>query len=110
MLVLKYTPTNNFDSETLEVTDESLISSAEIASEDDIESTLGSDNVRVSLWDKDEYDAMQEKMALEWESNRKREYNALNQFEMMYDDKVNSTNTWVEKIQAIKTKYPKPAE
>jgi len=27
---------------------------------------------------------------------------------MMYDDKVNNTNTWVEKIQAIKAKYPKP--
>jgi len=110
MLVLKYTPTNNFDSETGIVTDESLITSVEIASEDDIESTLGSDNVRVSLWDKDEYDAMQEKMALEWESNRKREYNALNQFEMIYDDKINNTNTWVEKIQAIKAKYPKEAE
>lgn len=29
------------------------------------------------------------------------------QLGMMYDDKVNGTNTWVEAIAAIKAKYPK---
>ena len=39
---------------------------------------------------------------------RKAEYSKLNQMEMMYDDKVNGTDTWGEAIQAIKEKYPKP--
>jgi len=39
---------------------------------------------------------------------RKAEYAKLNQMEMMYDDKVNGTDTWGEAIQAIKEKYPKP--
>ena len=48
----------------------------------------------------------------EWDSqeyarNRKAEYDALNQFEMQYDDEVNGTTTWKDAIVAIKTKYPK---
>ena len=39
--------------------------------------------------------------------NRKLEYDALNQLEMQYDDEVNSTTTWKNAIEAIKTKYPK---
>ena len=39
--------------------------------------------------------------------NRKAEYDALNQFEMQYDDKVNSSTTWDDAIEDIKTKYPK---
>ena len=39
---------------------------------------------------------------------RKEEYNNLPQFEMIYDDKVNETNYWVEAIQAIKKTFPKP--
>ena len=45
--------------------------------------------------------------AQEYARNRKLEYDALNQFEMQYDDKVNSTTTWDDAIEDIKTKYPK---
>ena len=44
----------------------------------------------------------------EYARNRKVEYDALNQFEMQYDDEVNSTTTWKDAIAAIKAKYPKP--
>ena len=43
----------------------------------------------------------------EYARNRKEEYDALNQLEMQYDDEVNSTTTWKNAIEAIKTKYPK---
>jgi hypothetical protein len=49
-----------------------------------------------------EYDAQ------EYARNRKSEYNALNQFELMTDDAANSTTTHADAIAAIKTKYPKP--
>ncbi len=49
-----------------------------------------------------EYDAQ------EYARNRKAEYDALNQFEMQYDDKLNGTTTWDDAIEAIKAKYPKP--
>jgi hypothetical protein len=39
--------------------------------------------------------------------DRKAEYDALNQFEMQYDDKEDGTTTWEDAIAAIKTKYPK---
>jgi len=39
--------------------------------------------------------------------SRKEEYDKLNQFELMYDDKQNSTDNWAKKIKAIKKKYPK---
>jgi hypothetical protein len=51
---------------------------------------------------KAEYDAQ------EYARNRKAEYDALNQFEMQYDDKLNGTTTWDDAIEAIKAKYPKP--
>jgi hypothetical protein len=39
---------------------------------------------------------------------RAREYRELNQLEMQYDDQVNGTTTWVDAIDAVKAKYPKP--
>ena len=39
--------------------------------------------------------------------NRKAEYDQLNQFEMQFDDKENSTTTWVDKINEIKGRHPK---
>jgi hypothetical protein len=39
---------------------------------------------------------------------RKMKYDQLNQYELMYDDKVNSTDTWGEAIEAIKKAHPKP--
>jgi hypothetical protein len=48
-----------------------------------------------------EYDAQ------EYARNRKVEYDALNQFELISDDEANSTTTHKDAIAAIKTKYPK---
>ena len=45
--------------------------------------------------------------ASQYARKRKAEYDALNQFEMQYDDKEDSTTTWEDAIAAIKTKYPK---
>jgi len=48
-----------------------------------------------------------EESALAYSRNRKAEYDALNQFEMQFDDKEYGTTTWEDAIKAIKTKYPK---
>ena len=45
--------------------------------------------------------------AQEYARNRKAEYDALNQFELISDDDVNGTTTHKDAIAAIKTKYPK---
>lgn len=37
------------------------------------------------------------------------EYAKLNQNELMFDDQQNGTTTWVDAINAIKLKYPKPS-
>ena len=39
---------------------------------------------------------------------RKAKYDLLNQDEMRFDDQANSTTTWVDAINAIKTAHPKP--
>ena len=39
--------------------------------------------------------------------NRKKEYDQLNQFEMIFDDARDGTTTWVDTINEIKDKYPK---
>ena len=39
---------------------------------------------------------------------RKVKYDQLNQDEMRFDDLINSTTTWVDAINAIKTAHPKP--
>ena len=49
-----------------------------------------------------EYDAQ------EYARNRKAEYDALNQFELISDDANNGTTTHIDAVNAIKTKYPKP--
>ena len=46
--------------------------------------------------------------AVAYKQLRKAKYNRLNQFELQYDDKVNSTDKWGEAIVAIKKAYPKP--
>ena len=43
----------------------------------------------------------------EYARNRKIEYDALNQLELMSDDAINGTTTHKDAIVAIKTKYPK---
>ena len=49
-----------------------------------------------------------EHSAMQYSRDRKEEYDKLNQDEMRYDDMKNSTTTWVDAIDAIKAKYPKP--
>ena len=44
----------------------------------------------------------------EYARNRKAEYDQLNQFEMMFDDDRDGTTTWVDKINEIKGRHPKP--
>ena len=46
--------------------------------------------------------------AVAYKQLRKNKYDELNQYELMYDDKVNSTDKWGEAIVAIKKAYPKP--
>ena len=41
---------------------------------------------------------------------RKAEYDKLNQYELMFDDKINGTTKWQEAINEIKARYPKPSE
>ena len=43
----------------------------------------------------------------EYARNRKEEYNALCQFELMTDDAINDTTTHLDAIAAIKAKWPK---
>jgi len=45
--------------------------------------------------------------AMTYKDKRRVEYERLIQFEMIYDDKLNDTTTWVDAIQAIKKSYPK---
>ena len=43
-----------------------------------------------------------------WLENRQEEYAKLNQFEMQFDDQRDSTTTWVDAVNAIKSQFPKP--
>ncbi len=45
--------------------------------------------------------------AKDYARKRKAEYDQLNQFEMQFDDKENTTTTWVDKINEIKGRHPK---
>lgn len=47
-------------------------------------------------------------LLLDCQRLRKAEYDKLNQYDLMYYDKVNGTDTWGDAIEAIKAKYPKP--
>jgi len=49
-----------------------------------------------------------ESPAMTYDMARLSEYTSLKQFEMQYDDKKNSTTTWVDAIDAIKAAHPKP--
>ena len=44
---------------------------------------------------------------LTYAEKRKAEYDQLNQYEMMFDDQRDGTTTWVDKINEIKSRYPK---
>ncbi len=43
----------------------------------------------------------------QYQRDRKAEYDKLNQFEMMFDDKRDGTTTWVDAINDIKKNIPK---
>jgi hypothetical protein len=45
---------------------------------------------------------------LTYAEKRKVKYDALEQFEMQFDDAVNDTTTWIDAINAIKAEFPKP--
>ena len=46
--------------------------------------------------------------AKDYARKRASEYPPLpDQLDMLYHDRINSTDTWMEAIQAVKTKYPK---
>jgi hypothetical protein len=45
--------------------------------------------------------------AMTYKDKRREEYDQLEQFELMYDDKINDTTTWVDAVQAIKKSIPK---
>ena len=69
------------------------------------------DGVTIPL--ESEFDAKLAELTAEYEStmyarSRKEEYDALNQFEMQFDDEENETTTWKDAVNAIKAKYPKP--
>ena len=68
-------------------------------SSDDIP-TLAEMNAKVAEL-RIEFDAQQ------YARDRKAEYDALNQLELISDDDVNGTTTHKDAIAAIKTKYPK---
>ena len=44
----------------------------------------------------------------QYQRDRKLEYDALNQFELQYDDSLDGGTRWKDAIQVIKDKYPKP--
>jgi len=44
----------------------------------------------------------------QYQRDRRAEYAKLNQFEMQFDDQRDSTATWVDAINTIKKKFPKP--
>ena len=81
--------------------------------------TVSNNDIDTIIWDsgqtpisKADIEAKQTELQTEYDSqdyarNRKAEYDQLNQFEMQFDDKENSTTTWVDKINEIKGRHPK---
>jgi hypothetical protein len=85
--------------------DEEPILCFEIPREND-----GSDNwTRVQTW-LDEGNEISDRLDYSkyYSDMRKPEYDALNQFELQYDDSLDGGTRWEDAIQAIKNKFPKP--
>lgn len=56
-----------------------------------------------------EEERLAEEQRMEYARLRKAEYPPLEeQFDMMYHDRINGTENWLDTITMIKTKYPKP--
>ena len=70
------------------------------------------DNTKYDAWlatlPEDKQTDFANSLLLDCQRLRKAEYDKLNQYDLMYYDKVNGTDTWGEAIEAIKDKYPKP--
>ena len=69
-------------------------------------------NKDVSEPSQNDIDKELEKIKTKWDAqeyarNRKAEYDALNQFELISDDTNNGTTTHIDAINAIKAKWPK---
>ena len=81
--------------------------------------TVSNNDIDTIIWDsgqtpisKADIEAKQTELQTEYDSQdyarkRKAEYDQLNQFEMQFDDKEDSTTTWVDKINEIKGRHPK---
>jgi hypothetical protein len=70
------------------------------------------DYVNDTVMSKEDADAedariIKEELAIQYKTLRLQEYRQLNQFEMLYDDKINGTTTWDDAIVAVKAKWPK---
>ena len=51
-----------------------------------------------------------EAAAVQYKTDRQGEYPSIgDQLDMLYWDKKNSTSTWIDAIESIKNKYPKPS-
>lgn len=50
----------------------------------------------------------EEAMSTQYVNLRKREYNKLNQFDLMFQDSLDNGTRWADAINSIKAKYPKP--
>ena len=59
-----------------------------------------------SDWTEDEWNNAT-KNQMPYDEKRKREYDQLNQFELIGEDAINGTTNHVDAIKAIKDKYPK---
>jgi len=59
------------------------------------------------LADEEAQAAIDAEAALTYADRRRAKYEALNQFEMQFDDQAKGTTTWVDAINAIKQEFPK---
>lgn len=90
----------------------SLLPGAEVTIRDDEIEWLGQSPLLTDA----QIDAEMERLQLKYEEdeykrNRYKEYPSVEeQLDLLYDDKVNGTNKWVEALTVVKDKYPKPEE
>ncbi len=58
---------------------------------------------------REEKEAEAKRLEREHKMNRQKEYGTWQeQLDMLYHDKLNGTDTWMEHIQAVKERHPKP--
>lgn len=75
---------------------------------------LTEEEIQQVLWDREqerirEEERLAEEQRMEYARLRKAEYPPLEeQFDMMYHDRINGTEIWLDTITMIKAKYPKP--